>query len=152
VIIRPARVVGSHDSSLVIPLLKMAESGRVTMPGSKKTSFTHPKDVAQAMYKAATNPPTAGQVYLLKSFDASSDELGRAIVGALGSQAQVRKEGIFSRAPLPPYTSEQLRAGLNIGEQESWKSLGYTPQFSLQQTCEEIAQWYRKEPWVTEAA
>jgi nucleoside-diphosphate-sugar epimerase len=53
---------------------------------------------------------------------------------------------------LPSYTSEQLRASLIIGSQETWRELGYSPQFNLEQTCQEIAQWYRKEPWVAEAA
>jgi len=152
VIIRPARAIGSRDPSLTIPLLRMAESGSVNMPGSRSASFTHPRDVAQAMYRAATTPSVAGRVYLLKSFDASPDELGRALLNSLGVSARVKKEGVFSRSSLPPYTSEQIRAGLRLDAQESWRELGYSPQFGLQQTCEEIAQWYRKEPWATEAA
>lgn len=152
VIIRPAKAVGSHDQSLVVPLLRMIETGKVSLPESKTMSFTHPKDVAQAMYKAATNPSLKNKVYLTKSFDFSPDEFARSLVSTLGASAEVSRKGFFAKSVLPSYTSEQLRASLRIADQESWKELGYYPQYDLQQTCKEIAQWYRKEPWVTEAA
>jgi nucleoside-diphosphate-sugar epimerase len=151
VIIRAARAVGSRDPTFVIPLLRMIESGKVSLPGAGSMSFSHPKDIAQAMYKAATNPSLAGKVYLVKSFDASTEELGRAVVTALSSSAAVKKEGIFAKSSLPRYTADQLRASLRIDEKEGWSELGYSPQYGLQQTCDEIVQWYRKEPWVTEA-
>lgn len=152
VIVRPARAFGSRDTTLVVPVLQMIETGTVTMPRSGALSFTHPKDIAQAMYKAATTPSLAGKVYLVKSFDASPAELGAAMVGALGAPAHVKTEGILSKSMFPHYTAEQLRAGLRLDTPDSWRELGYSPQFGLSQTCEEIARWYKKEPWVTEAA
>ena len=150
VIIRAARAVGSRDESLVVPLLKMVEDGRVTLPTGGSMSFSHPKDIAQMMYKAALGSSESGRVYLTKSFDSSPDELGRALASAVGRTAEFRREGILSGSRLPKYAGEQLRASLRIDGQESWNELGYAPTYDLKGTCEEIANWYRKEPWITE--
>jgi nucleoside-diphosphate-sugar epimerase len=152
VIIRAARAVGSRDWSFTIPLLRMIKTGKVVLPGSGLMSFSHPLDVAQAMYRAATGGVRSGSTFLVKSFDASPDEFARGVIGALGARAEVRKEGIFSKSKLPPYTADQLRAALMIDSQPRWADLGYKPEFSQQAACEEIAKWSRKEPWATEAA
>jgi nucleoside-diphosphate-sugar epimerase len=152
VIVRSAKAVGSRDESLVIPILRMASSGTVTIPSSKSMSFSHPKDIAQAMYKAATGPSKAGTTYLVKSFDSTTEELCQGIVAALGASAVVKKQGFLSSSSLPGYYSAQLRASLRIGAQPSWKELGYSPAYDLKMTSEEIAAWYKKEPWVSENA
>ena len=152
VIVRPAKAVGSRDPSFVVPLLRMIGAGKASLPGSTTMSFTHPKDIAQAMYRGATNSSLKNRIFLVKSFDAAPEEFARQLVSTLGATSSVGQKGMFGRTLLPPYTSEQLRASLGIGAQESWKELGYSPQFDMKQTCQEIAQWYRKEPWVTEAA
>jgi nucleoside-diphosphate-sugar epimerase len=152
VVVRAARAVGSRDATLVVPMLRMIELGTVTVPGSEPLSFAHPKDIAQALYRAATTPSASGQVYLVSSFDASPLQLATAMAGALGSKAKVKAEGLLSRSPLPRYTADQLRAGIRLGGPDRWSELGYSPSFGLSQTCEEIAKWYKKEPWVTEAA
>jgi dihydroflavonol-4-reductase len=151
-IIRSAKAVGSRDESLAVSILRMVGSGTVTVPASKSMSFSHPKDIAQAMYKAAIGPPNAGGIYLVKSFDATPEELGQGLVAALGTTATVKRQGVFSSASLPKYTADQLKASLRIEVQPSWKALGYSPQYDLKTTCEEIATWYKKEPWVTENA
>jgi len=151
-IIRSAKAVGSRDGSLVVPILRMVGSGTVTLPASKSMSFSHPKDIAQAMYKGAMGPSRAGGIYLVKSFDSDPEELGRGLVRALGATANLKKQGVFSSSPLPRYTADQLKASLSIEAQPSWKELGYSPQYDLKTTCEEIAAWYKKEPWVTENA
>ena len=151
-IIRSAKAIGSRDESLVVPVLRMIDSGAVTIPSTRAMSFSHPKDVAQAMYKAATGPSSAGAVYLMKSFDSTPEGLARAMVDALGAKVNVRKQGVFSSSLLPKYTSDQLKSSLRIETQTSWKGLGYSPQFDLKSTSEEIAVWYKKEPWVTENA
>ena len=152
VITRAARAVGSRDGSFTIPLLRMIRAGRVILPSSGSMSFTHPLDVAQAMYKAATGRVASGSTFLVKSFDASPKELVRRLIASLGARAEVRKEGLFSKSSLPPYTTSQLKAGLRIETQTRWSELGYKPEFDAQTTCDEIAKWYRKEPWATEAA
>jgi dihydroflavonol-4-reductase len=151
-IIRAARAVGSRDESLALPLLKMIDAGRVVLPQGETMSFSHPKDIAQAMYKAALGGSKTGSVYMTKSFDSSPQELARALIAALGRTIEVKKEGMFAGSPLPKYTGDQLRAALSIGEQPGWKELGYAPLYDLKATCEEIAAWYRKEPWITESA
>jgi dihydroflavonol-4-reductase len=151
-IIRPARAVGSRDDTLVVPLLRMSDSGTVSIPSSNSMSFSHPKDIAQAMYKASTGPSVSGAVYLVKSFDSTPEGLAQGIVGALGSGAKIKRQGVFSSASLPKYTADQLKASLRIEAQSSWKGLGYSPAYDLKATCEEIAAWYKKEPWVTENA
>lgn len=151
-IVRPARAVGSRDESLALPMLRMIEDGKVVLPQGGQMSFSHPRDIAQAMFKAATtNPPQAGP-FMIKSFDSSPDDLARGVAAAVGKQVEVKKQGIFSASSLPKYTAEQLKASLRIEEQSNWKVLGYSPQYNLKGTCEEIANWYRKEPWVTESA
>ena len=115
-------------------------------------SFSHPRDVAQAMYKAAMGALPTGGAYLIKSFDSNAEELARGIVAAAGSRAEVKRQGFLSSSELPKYTAEQIRGSIRIEEQPQWKELGYAPQFSLKSTCEEIAAWYAKEPWVVESA
>ncbi len=151
-VIRAAKAVGSRDESLVVPILRMAEEGKVVLPAGGALSFTHPRDIAQAMFKAATGQIPAGRTYLLKSFDSTADELGRAILQSAGKEAEVKKQGFLSSSALPKYTAEQLKASLRVEEQPDWKELGYSPQYSLQATCDEIAAWYGKSPWVTETA
>jgi nucleoside-diphosphate-sugar epimerase len=130
----------------------MIKAGKVVLPSNAPMSFTHPLDVAQAMYKAATGRVPSGSVILVKSFDSSPDEISRVLISSLGAKAEVRKEGLFSKSSLPPYTAAQLRAALTIGSQQRWAELGYKPEFNSQTACEEISKWYRKEPWATEPA
>lgn len=150
VVIRAARAVGSRDPVLAIPMLRMIDSGEVMLPESKEMSFSHPKDIAQAMYRASTAQSRSGTVYLLKSFDATPEMLAKGIAGALGKNPVVKRQGLMSKGQLIPYASDQLKAALTIGAQESWTGLGYAPQFGLKQTCEEVAAWYRKEPWAVD--
>lgn len=152
VIVRAARAVGSRDESLTIPLLRMIETGKVVLPASNTMSFSHPQDIAQAMYKAATGQAPSGSLYLVKSFDSTPEDLSQELVSAVGARADVRREGLFSKSLLSRYTSEQLKAALVVESQSSWKQLGYSPLFSAKTTCEEIAKWYMKEPWATDAA
>jgi nucleoside-diphosphate-sugar epimerase len=151
-VVRAARAVGSRDVTLALPILRMVESGRVVLPGGRQMSFSHPQDIAQAMYKAATGNLPTGGTFLLKSFDATPGELSQGVSESLGRSVEVKRQGIFSSSPLPKYTSEQLKASLRIDEQPSWRDLGYAPQYDLKKTCEDITRWYKKEPWVTESA
>ena len=151
-IIRAAKAVGSRDEALALPLLKMIDAGKVVVPQGERMSYSHPKDAAQAMYRAALGTSKSGTIYMTKSFDSTPEGLARALLAAVGKTAEVRKQGMFSGSPLPKYTGEQLRASLSIGEQPSWKELGYAPKYDLRDTCEEIASWYRKQPWVTESS
>lgn len=152
IIIRAARAVGSRDESLTIPMLRMIEAGKVVLPSSSPMSFSHPQDIAQAMYKAATGTAPTGSLYLLKSFDSTPEDLARELATSVGTSAQIRREGLLSKTRLPRYGSEQLKAGLHVGEQPNWKELGYSPVFTAKNTCDEIAKWYEKEPWATEPA
>ena len=152
VVLRSAKAMGSRDESTVVPMLKMIESGRVVIPSGGTMSFSHPKDIAQAMYKAAIGGAKTGSLYLTKSFDCTPEDLAKSLVSALGKEATVKKQGMFSGSALPKYAAEQLRASLSIDDQPDWKELGYSPQFDLKATCEEIAAWYKKEPWITESA
>ncbi len=152
VIVRAARAVGSRDETLTVPLLRMLSSGKVVVPEGLEMSFTHPKDIAQAMYKSATNPNLAGGVYLVKSFDARPLQLAEALAVSTGIRADIRRAGVFAKTPLPRYTVQQLEASLRIGPQASWASFGYEPEFTLEKTCQEIAAWYKREPWVSEPA
>ncbi|MDG6985315.1 MAG: NAD-dependent epimerase/dehydratase family protein [Nitrososphaerota archaeon] len=152
VVLRAAKAVGSRDESTVVPMLKMIESGKVVVPSGGLMSFSHPKDIAQAMYKAAIGGSKTGSVYLTKSFDCTPEDFAKSLARAAGKEADVKKQGMFSGTALPKYSADQFRASLSIDEQQAWKELGYSPQFDLKGTCEEIAAWYKKEPWITESA
>jgi nucleoside-diphosphate-sugar epimerase len=115
-------------------------------------SFTHPKDIAQAMLSCATNQSVPSGVYLLKSFDAAPDALAKELCNSVGVSADIGHPGFLSKSSFFPYTTEQLRGSLKIDAQESWKTLGYLPKYDLGSTCKEIALWYGKERWVTEGA
>ena len=151
-ILRPARAVGSRDETLAIPILRMIESGKVTVPSEGRMSFSHPQDIAQALYRAATGKLNTGSTFLVKSFDSTPEELVKGMAASLGKVVEVRRQGLFSSSALPKYVSEQLKASLRIEEQPSWAELGYVPKYDLKGTCEEISAWYRREPWVTEDA
>ncbi|MDA4121403.1 MAG: NAD(P)-dependent oxidoreductase [Thaumarchaeota archaeon] len=152
IVIRSARAVGSRDESLVVPILKMLDSGRVVLPPSDPMSFSHPQDVSQAMYKATSSSVPSGSVYLVKSFDSTPEELARGLASELGLKSEFKKKGLLSGSQLPGYTAEQLKASLRIGPQSNWKELGYEPKFTSKGTAEEIAKWYRKEPWAIEGS
>lgn len=147
VLIRAARALGSRDQSLAVPLLRMVQEGSVTIPARQTMSFTHPKDIAQAMLLAATKEVPSGAVFLVKSFDAAPQEVVTTVAGLLDREVKVRNQGLFSKGVLPQYTSEQLKGALSIEPQPEWATLGYSPQFDLAKTCEELVAWYRKEPW-----
>ena len=151
-IIRASKAVGSRDESLVTPILRMAASGRVVVPSGGPMSFSHPRDIAQAMFLAATSDLPSGRAILLKSFDATPEDLAQGIAEAAGASAEVRKQGIFSYSGVPRYVAEQLKASARIGDQPDWNELGYKPKYDLKSTCGEIASWYKKEPWVAEGA
>jgi nucleoside-diphosphate-sugar epimerase len=146
-IIRSAKAVGSRDESVVVPILRMIGSGKVSVPRSGVMSFSHPRDIAQAMFKAASGAFPTGSVFQMKSFDATIDELARGIVAEVGARAEVRRQGMFSGSHFPKYATEEINASLFLEEQQNWKQLGYEPQYPLKATCEEIASWYRRDPW-----
>lgn len=150
-VVRAARAVGSRDQSLVAPLLRMIKSGSVALPASGMMSFSHPKDIAQAMHLAATRPDQRRNLYLIKSFDADTASFASSLSEATGARTMVKKEGLLSKSEFPSYTKEQLRAHLRFDSNDGWSDLGYVPKYDLQNTCEEIADWYRKEPWAAES-
>lgn len=150
-VVRAARAVGSRDESLVVPLLRMIESGKVVLPSGGRMSFTHPKDIGQAMFQSATKSLPSGKVFLVKSFDSTPVALATEMANVVGTKPVIRKQGVFSSSELPRYTSEQLRASVSIEEQSSWKELGYAPKYDMRATCEEISGWIKKEPWAIES-
>jgi len=146
-IIRSAKAVGSRDESVVVPILRMIGSGKVVVPRSGVMSFSHPKDIAQALFKAASGANSTGSIFQTKSFDSTIDDLARGIVSEVGARAEVRGQGLFSGSRFPRYATEEIGASLLLEEQQNWKQLGYEPQYTLKSTCEEIANWYRRDPW-----
>jgi len=151
VIVRAAKAVGSRDESLVVPLLRMIEAGKVVVPSGGLMSYSHPRDIAQAMYRAALGEFASGSSFLVKSFDSTPHDLARGVASAVGRDVFYSKQGLFSGPAVPRYTSAQLRASARIDVQPSWNELGYVPQYDLPKTCEEIASWFKKEPWVVES-
>ena len=129
----------------------MIERGKVVLPSgsSTKLSVTHPKDAAQALLKAASSVGD-WTPYQVRSFDVSVDELARALMEAGGKSAEVKQQGVFSgKSLMGQYTSEEIKAGLTLQEEDSSKKLAYSPAFGLEKVVTEVSGWYRKEPWVT---
>lgn len=150
-VVRSAKAVGARDGTVVVPILRMLESGKVVVPPSGKMSFSDPRDVAQALFKASAGKSPTGAIYLVKSFDCTPEELALGIGKELGTKAPVKKQGLLSGSQFSDYTTGQLKAGLRIEEQQNWKELGYEPKHDLNSTAKGIAEWYRKEPWAVEA-
>ena len=152
-IVRAARATGSRDGTLAAPLLKMVAGWKVVLPSGSDSpmSFTHPKDIAQALVKSASKGENTG-VYLVKSFDASLEDIAARVGQDSGLKFEVRREGMFAKTALPAYVASQVRAGLRIKEQESWRRISYSPAYDLERTCKEIAEWGVTEPWVTESS
>lgn len=151
-IVRAAKGLGSRDTTVVLPILKMIQEGKVTLPsgGSSKMSFTHPKDIAQALLRAASSNEKE-RIYLVKSLDASLEEVAKSLMGACGKEATVKQRGLFSgKTVFYPYVIELFKASPVLSEQKSWKQLNYTPAYDLGKTAMEIAIWSRKEPWITQ--
>jgi nucleoside-diphosphate-sugar epimerase len=151
-VVRAAKATGPRDTTLALPLLRMIESGSVVLPSGSDSpmSFTHPRDVAKALFRVAT-AGEGGKVYQVKSFDATAEELAIGVMEACGKKAQVKREGLFSKTAVPPYTASQVKAGILLEAQESWSAISYSPEYDLARTSREIAEWQRKEPWLTES-
>lgn len=149
-VVRAARAVGSRDAIIVTPMLKMIERGRVILPqgSSTRSSVAHPKDVAQALLRAANSK--VGSPLQIKSFDVSLDELAKSLVKASGKNVEIRQHGVFSgNSSVPRRAAEAMGAGLTLEVQEDWKAVGYSPAFDLEKTVTEVSAWRNKEPWVT---
>ncbi len=150
-IVRAARATGPRDTTLALPILKMIESGRVVLPAGSESpmSFTHPRDVAKALFRVASLPET-GKIYQVKSFDSSLDDLVTRVMKAWGKSSQIRHGGLFSKSGLPPYAASQVKAGLLLEKQGSWGPISYAPEYDVERTGRDITDWQRKEPWLTE--
>ncbi len=150
-IVRAARAVGARDRTLTLPLLRMIQGGRVVLPRGAESamSFSHPKDIAQGMLRAATHGKT-GQVVMVKSFDATVEGLSSRLAEVCRARVSIGKEGMLSKSRLPSYTASQIRAGLAMENQASWDSISFRPAFDAEKTAKDIADWYVKEPWITE--
>ena len=149
-IVRAARAVGARDGTLVMPILRMAAAGRVVLPMSERVaSFSHPKDVAQALLDAA-NSGGEKVLYLVKSFDSTAAELLHAILESYGKNVEVRNQGLLSgKTLLSSYATAQLKTGLHLQEQgSSWQIIGYTPVYGLEKIRDEVVQWCKREPWI----
>jgi nucleoside-diphosphate-sugar epimerase len=150
-IVRAARATGPRDTTLALSLLRMMEAGSIALPAGSESpmSFTHPRDVAKALFRVATTGQT-GKVYQVKSFDAPAMDLAKGVVEACGKKAIVKRENIFAKTGLPPYTASQVRAALLLENQESWGAISYSPEYDIKRTCADIAEWHGKEPWLTQ--
>jgi dihydroflavonol-4-reductase len=150
-IVRAAKATGPRDTTLALPILKMAESRKMTLPSGSDSpmSLTHPKDVAKALFNVA-NSGEGGRIYQVKSFDASVDDLATALMETSGKKSQLKHEGLFAKSLIPSYTASQVKAGLVLQPQDSWGPIGYSPEYDLRKTTQEIIEWHGKEPWLTE--
>ncbi len=151
-IVRAAKAVGSRDPSIVTPILKMIERGKVILPSGSSSAFsmTHPKDIAQALLKAAASVGDTTPIQI-KSFDLRVDDLARALLKAGGKIAEVKQQGVLSgKGLIGRYTADGIGSGLTLEEGDSSIKIAYSPKFDLDGLVAEVSAWYRKEPWVTQ--
>jgi len=150
-VVRAAKVTGPRDTTLALPILQMMERGTVVLPSGSDSvmSFTHPRDVAKALFRVATAGEN-GKAYQVKSFDSTLEDFARGVVEVSGKKTQVKREGLFSKTSIPPYTASQVKAGMLLEKQDSWGAISYAPEHDLKRTSREIAEWHGKEPWLTE--
>jgi nucleoside-diphosphate-sugar epimerase len=149
-VVRAARTIGSRDPAIVTPILKMVGRGRVILPqgSSARNSVTHPKDVAQALLRAANSQIDAP--LQVKSFDVSLEELAESLVRASGKSVEIKRQGVLSGKSLVARdAAEAMGGGLTLEEQDLWKTVAYSPVFDLEKTVAEVSAWHNKEPWVT---
>jgi nucleoside-diphosphate-sugar epimerase len=151
-VVRAAKVTGPRDTTLALPILQMMERGNIVLPSGSDSvmSFTHPRDVAKALFRVATAGET-GKVYQVKSFDSTLEDFAKGVVETSGKKAQVKREGLFSKSSLPPYAASLVKAGMLLEKQDSWSAISYAPEYDLKRTSREIAEWHGKEPWLTES-
>jgi nucleoside-diphosphate-sugar epimerase len=149
-IVRAAPAIGPRDTGLTVPLMKMIDRGKVVLPSADETfSFSHPKDIAQALVRMATYTGDLDTV-LVKSFDSTLGHYSRSLSEAMGARADFKSAGLFSgKSLLRPYANSVFRKGQTLVDQDSWKKISYAPSYTQHNTVDEIMGWYRKEPWVT---
>lgn len=141
IIIRATKAIGARDNSLALPLARMVDMGNVIIPKCGNMSFTHPKDIARAMYLAAKSN-TSSNVFLIKSFDSSIYEIVNSLSTHLGRKVRIHLENLFRRSGLDSYVKKQINASMLLKEQDNWKEIGFAPEYNLESTIEEIARWY----------
>lgn len=154
-IVRASKAIGSRDVTVVTPLLKMIEKGKVVLPSGsgRKMSFSHPKDIAQALLRSSSRGGIEPDIHLVKSFDASLEEISLSLIGESGRRTTISQQGAFSgRTLVQPYAAEQIKAGLTLSDnlRPSWEKIGYAPSYGPDAVRKDIMEWYRKEPWITE--
>lgn len=141
-IVRPANVYGSHDNfdgenAMVVPsLIKKAISGEnplnVWGDGSTIRDFIHAKDVAKGMLLVAEKMPNepinlgSGKGYSIK-------QLVECIIANLK-----HKPDVYWDISKPSGDKQRV---LDISRA---KSLGFTPQITLEQGVREVMKWYRE--------
>ena len=151
VIIRSSRAIGSRDRTITLPILKMALRGVVVLPPGSMMSFTHPKDLAQAMHKTAVANSAAKRLYMVKSFDSTIDDVARVVIRASRVEAAIKKQGFRTgRTLLPDYAVEQVKASLTFDGDGHIADIGYSPSYDLRMLGEDVEEWYKREPWIAE--
>src|SRR2546428_4411006 len=114
-------------------------------------SFSHPRAFAQAMHKPARSNSHRVRVYLVKSLDSTIDVLSAELLRASGRHAAIKRQGLRTgKTLLPGYAVEQIKASLRIQGEGTLPDLGYSPSYDIRKLGEDVAEWYRREPWVTE--
>jgi nucleoside-diphosphate-sugar epimerase len=152
-IVRAAKAIGARDETITLPMMRMAESGRLVLPvkTDRRMSFSHPKDIAAALYNIANAGTRSRKIYLVKSLDATILEVARAILGTSKKNVEIKYQGIITgRSLFPAYTISQIKASMLLKAQQSWQEIGYSPIFDLNRVSEEVRDWYKREPWITE--
>ena len=167
-IVRPAAVFGPRDRDVFF-VFQFVNRGILPLVGSRdmRVSLIHVRDLATAIVLAGERPEAVGQTY----FAANPEpcrwvEAGEMVAAALGKKprrvripifvvwlvaAVARGTSVFRRSPpllSPDKVRELKQAHWVCSTAKIASTLGFKPQFSLEEGLRDTACWYRENGWL----
>ena len=167
-IVRPPAVYGPRDSNF-LPLFRMARRWGIVPVvggGAKVFSAVHAEDLAEGLWRAASNPAGAGRTYFISGgtytmtewVQAMSSALGRRVrlvnvprplallAGELGQLkwALTKKPQIVSRRKVRDLLLPRWACSSDLAARE----LGYAPRFDLVSGMRQTVEWYVAQGWL----
>ena len=167
-IVRPPAVYGVRDRAL-LPFYRIAKLGFVPVygDGTRKLSFIHAHDAADAIIAAALAEGPSGAVYticdghihtwrsLIEAYGKAAERRLRILpvpppLFALGGYAGGLAQTIIRRPlPLSPEEILHMRAPAWLADNDAiTRDLGWLPRIEIEQGFEQAYRWYRERGWL----
>lgn len=156
-IIRPPLVLGAGARAGKI-ILKRIENGKMAYIGNGENfiSIAHPVDVSSCMVKALEKDER-GEVFNVASFHCKIKELFEEIARKMNIELKLKHIpysvayliSIFSEnfskneLSLTRYRVKSFGRNRIISFEKAEKKLGYSPEYNLKRTVEEMVEWYK---------